>query len=47
MEEITRHQALPNCDKCDKAKKLLEEKGLKYSFFNADKKFFWIHDEIN
>ena len=25
---IIRHQAIPDCDKCDNAKKLLEEKGL-------------------
>ena len=37
---IIRHQAIPDCDKCDNAKKLLEEKGLKYSIINADKKFF-------
>ena len=37
---INRHQAIPDCDKCDNAKKLLEEKGLKYSIINADKKFF-------
>jgi len=35
-----RHQAIPDCEKCDNAKKLLEEKGLKYSIINADKKFF-------
>ena len=34
------HQAIPDCDKCDNVKKLLEEKGLKYSIINADKKFF-------
>ena len=37
---IIRHQEIPDCDKCDNAKKLLEEKGLKYSIINADKKFF-------
>ena len=37
---IIRHQSIPDCDKCDNAKKLLEEKGLKYSIINADKKFF-------
>ena len=37
---IIRQQAIPDCDKCDNAKKLLEEKGLKYSIINADKKFF-------
>ena len=37
---IIRHQAIPDCDKCDSAKKLLEEKGLKYTIINADKKFF-------
>ena len=37
---IIRHQAIPDCDKCDNAKKLLDEKGLKYSIINADKKFF-------
>ena len=37
---IIRHQAIPDCHRCDNAKKLLEEKGLKYSIINADKKFF-------
>ena len=37
---IIRHQAIPDWDKCYNAKKLLEEKGLKYSIINADKKFF-------
>ena len=36
---IIRHQAIPDCDKCDNAKKLLEEKGLKYSIINAEKSF--------
>ena len=37
---IIRHQAIPDCEKCENAKKLLDEKGLKYTVINADKRFF-------
>ena len=37
---IIRHQAIPDCEKCENAKKLLDEKNFKYTVINADKKFF-------
>ena len=37
---IIRHQAVPNCEWCDKAKALLDEKGMKYSIITSDKVFF-------
>ena len=37
---IIRHQAIPDCEKCESAKKLLDEKDLKYTVINADKRFF-------
>ena len=37
---IVRHQSIPDCQWCDKAKELLEEKGKKYSVINSDKRFF-------
>ena len=37
---IIRHQAVPNCEWCDKAKELLDEKGMKYSVITSDKVFF-------
>ena len=37
---IIRHQSIPDCQWCDKAKEYLDEKGLKYSVINADKMFF-------
>ena len=39
---IVRHQSIPDCQWCDKAKELLEEKGMKYSVINSDKKFFGV-----
>ena len=36
---IIRHQAVPNCEWCDKAKALLDEKGMKYSIITSDKVF--------
>ena len=38
---IIRHQSVPECQWCDKAKEYLEEKGLKYTVINSDKRFFW------
>ena len=37
---IIRHQSIPDCQWCDKAKEYLDEKGLKYAVVNADKMFF-------
>ena len=37
---IIRHQSVPECQWCDKAKEYLEEKGLKYTVINSDKRFF-------
>ena len=37
---IIRHQAVPDCEWCDKAKALLDEKGMKYSIITSDKVFF-------
>ena len=37
---IIRHQAVPDCEWCDKAKTLLDEKGMKYSIITSDKVFF-------
>jgi len=39
---IIRHQSIPDCQWCDKAKELFEEKGMKYSVINSDKKFFGV-----
>ena len=37
---IIRHQAVPDCEWCDKSKEFLDEKGIKYTVINSDKKFF-------
>ena len=37
---IIRHQSVPECQWCDKAKEFFEEKGLKYTVINSDKRFF-------
>lgn len=37
---IIRHQSIPDCQWCDKTKELLDEKGIKYTVINSDKKFF-------
>lgn len=37
---IIRHQSIPDCQWCDKTKELLDEKGIKYTIINSDKKFF-------
>ena len=37
---IIRHQSIPECKWCDKAKEYLEEKELKYTVINSDKRFF-------
>ena len=37
---IIRHQSVPDCEWCDKSKEFLDEKGIKYTVINSDKKFF-------
>ena len=37
---IIRHQSVPECEWCDKSKEFLDEKGIKYTIINSDKKFF-------
>ena len=37
---IIRHQSVPDCEWCDKSKEFLDEKGIKYTIINSDKKFF-------
>tara|TARA_B100000902_G_C26716241_1_gene624341 strand:+ start:178 stop:438 length:261 start_codon:yes stop_codon:yes gene_type:complete len=37
---IIRHQSVPECQWCDKAKEYLEEQGLKYTVIDSDKRFF-------
>lgn len=37
---IIRHQSIPDCEWCDKSKELLDQKGIKYTVINSDKKFF-------
>ena len=37
---IVRHQSIPDCEWCDKAKTYLEEKDLKFTVINSDKRFF-------
>ena len=37
---IIRHQSIPDCEWCDKSKELLDQKGIKYTIINSDKKFF-------
>ena len=38
---LVRHQSVPDCDWCDKSKDLLDQKGIKYTIIDSDKKFFW------
>ena len=37
---IVRHKSIPNCEWCDKAKALLEEKNIPYAIVDSDKWFF-------
>ena len=37
---IIRHQSVPDCEWCDKSKEFVDEKGIKYTIINSDKKFF-------
>ena len=37
---IIRQQSVPDCEWCDKSKEFLDEKGIKYTVINSDKKFF-------
>jgi glutaredoxin len=37
---IIRHQSVPDCEWCDKSKEFLDEKGIKYTIINSDKKLF-------
>ena len=37
---IIRHQSVPDCEWCDKSKEFLDERGIKYTVINSDKKFF-------
>ncbi len=37
---IVRHKSVPNCEWCDKAKTLLDEKKLPYAIVDSDKWFF-------
>lgn len=39
---IIRHQSIPDCEWCDKSKELLDQKGIKYTIINSDKKFFGV-----
>ena len=38
---LVRHQSVPECDWCDKSKDLLDQKGIKYTIIDSDKKFIW------
>jgi glutaredoxin len=38
---VVRHQSVPDCEWCDKAKDLLDQKGIKYSIVESDKKLFY------
>tara|TARA_B100000949_G_scaffold85555_1_gene76444 strand:- start:22326 stop:22583 length:258 start_codon:yes stop_codon:yes gene_type:complete len=37
---IVRHKSVPDCEWCDKAKALLDEKNLPYAVVDSDKWFF-------
>lgn len=37
---LVRHQSVPECDWCDKSKDILDQKGIKYTVIDSDKKFF-------
>ena len=38
---IVRHQSVPDCEWCDKAKDLLYQKNIKYTIIESDKKLFF------
>jgi glutaredoxin len=38
---IVRHQSVPDCEWCDKAKDLLDQKNIKYTIIESDKKLFF------
>ena len=37
---LIRHQSIPDCQKCEESKKILDQNKIKYTIINADKKFF-------
>ena len=37
---LIRHQSVPDCEWCDKAKELLDQKEIKYTVIYSDKAFF-------
>ena len=37
---LIRHQSIPDCQKCEDSKKILDQNKIKYTLINADKKFF-------
>ena len=37
---LIRHQSIPDCQKCEESKKILDQNKIKYTVINADKKFF-------
>ena len=37
---LIRHQSIPDCQKCEESKKILDQNKIKYTRINADKKFF-------
>ena len=37
---LIRHQSIPDCQKCEESKKILDQNKIKYTIINADKNFF-------
>ena len=37
---LKRHQSIPDCQKCQESKKILDQNNIKYTVINAYKKFF-------
>ena len=37
---LIRHQSIPDCQKCEESKKILDQNKIKYTIINAGKKFF-------
>ena len=37
---LIRHQSIPDCQKCEESKMILDQNKIKYTIINADKKFF-------
>jgi len=37
---LIRHQSIPDCQKCEESKKILDQNKIKYTIINSDKKFF-------